>query len=73
MPDFSQIFVADKMSVVAHLVGLEQIGYEKELGLNLSVSSTFFLIWASSFSLSWYLDTIICLSIYFLQYLLANS
>jgi hypothetical protein len=26
------------MSVVAHLVGLEQIGYEKELGLNLNVS-----------------------------------
>jgi hypothetical protein len=25
------------MSVVAHLVGLEQIGYEKELGLNLNV------------------------------------
>jgi hypothetical protein len=32
-----QIFVADRMSVVAHLVGLEQIGYEKELGLNLNV------------------------------------
>ena len=33
-----QVFVADKMSVVAHLVGLEQLGYEKELGLNLNVS-----------------------------------
>ncbi len=27
------------MSVVAHLVGIDQIGYEKELGLTLNVSS----------------------------------
>ncbi|XP_071745850.1 uncharacterized protein [Lepeophtheirus salmonis] len=28
-----QIFVQDKMAVVAHLVGLEQLGYERELGM----------------------------------------
>ena len=33
-----QIFTGDQMAVVAHLVGLEQIGYETELGMNLSVS-----------------------------------
>ena len=32
-----QIFCADKMSVVAHLVGLEQLGYEKTIGLNMAV------------------------------------
>jgi hypothetical protein len=34
-----QIFTGDQMAVVAHLVGLEQIGYESELGMNHSVSS----------------------------------
>ena len=33
-----QIFTGDQMAVVAHLVGLEQIGYEVELGMNHSVS-----------------------------------
>ena len=33
-----QIFTGDKMAVVAHLVGLEQIGYETELGMNHNVS-----------------------------------
>ncbi len=32
-----QIFCGDKMSVVAHLVGLEQLGYEAELGLTQAV------------------------------------
>ena len=30
------------MSVVAHLVGLEQLGYEKSLGMTLGVSATLF-------------------------------
>ena len=34
-----QIFAGDKMSVVAHLVGLEQLGYEKSLGMTLGVSA----------------------------------
>ena len=34
-----QIFAGDKMSVVAHLVGLEQLGYEKTLGMTLGVST----------------------------------
>ena len=34
-----QIFAGDKMSVVAHLVGLEQLGYEKALGMTLGVSN----------------------------------
>ena len=33
-----QIFTGDQMAVVAHLVGLEQIGYETELGMNHNVS-----------------------------------
>jgi hypothetical protein len=33
-----QIFTGDKMTVVAHLVGLEQIGYEKILGMSMGVS-----------------------------------
>ena len=33
-----QIFAGDKMTVVAHLVGLEQIGYEKILGMSMGVS-----------------------------------
>ena len=28
-----QVFCKDQMAVVAHLVGLEQLGYESELGL----------------------------------------
>lgn len=32
-----QIFCGDKMAVVAHLVGLEQLGYETELGLTQAV------------------------------------
>ena len=36
-----QIFAGDKMSVVAHLVGLEQLGYEKSLGMTMGVSITF--------------------------------
>ena len=35
-----QIFAGDKMSVVAHLVGMEQLGYEKSLGMTLGVSTT---------------------------------
>ena len=35
-----QIFTGDQMAVVAHLIGLEQIGYETELGMNLSVSQS---------------------------------
>ena len=34
-----QIFAGDKMTVVAHLVGLEQIGYEKILGMSMGVST----------------------------------
>ena len=37
-----QIFAGDKMSVVAHLVGMEQLGYEKSLGMTLGVSTTWF-------------------------------
>ena len=33
-----QIFAGDAMTVVAHLVGLEQIGYEKILGMSMGVS-----------------------------------
>ena len=33
-----QVFAGDKMSVVGHLVGLEQIGYEKILGMTMAVS-----------------------------------
>lgn len=33
-----QIFCGDKMAVVAHLVGLEQLGYETDLGLTTAVS-----------------------------------
>jgi hypothetical protein len=33
-----QIFAGDKMSVAAHLVGLEQLGYEKMLGMSMAVS-----------------------------------
>lgn len=32
-----QVFVKDKMAAVAHLVGLEQVGYEKTLGINMQV------------------------------------
>ena len=32
----------DKMAVVAHLVGIDQLGYEKELGMTPSVS---FPVW----------------------------
>lgn len=35
-----QIFCGEKMAVVAHLAGLDQLGYETELGLNLAVSNT---------------------------------
>ena len=34
-----QVFAGDKMSVVGHLVGLEQIGYEKILGMTMAVST----------------------------------
>ena len=34
-----QLFVGDKMTVVAHLVGLEQLGYEKVLGMTMGVRS----------------------------------
>ena len=34
-----QIFCGEKMAVVAHLAGLDQLGYETELGLNLAVSN----------------------------------
>ena len=34
-----QLFAGDKMAVVAHLVGLEQLGYEKVLGMTLPVST----------------------------------
>ena len=33
-----QIFTGDQMAVVAHLVGLEQVGYETDLGLDMKVS-----------------------------------
>ena len=33
-----QVFCKDQMAVVAHLVGLEQLGYESELGLTSIVS-----------------------------------
>ena len=33
-----QIFCGDKMACVAHLAGLDQIGYETELGLTKAVS-----------------------------------
>ena len=33
-----QVFAGEKMSVVGHLVGLEQIGYEKILGMTMTVS-----------------------------------
>ena len=36
--EFFEIFTGDKMTVVAHLVGLEQIGYEKILGMSMGVS-----------------------------------
>ena len=36
-----QIFTGDRMAVVAHLVGLEQIGYETELGMNHNVRISF--------------------------------
>ena len=32
-----QIFCGDRMAVVAHLVGVDQLGYEKELGMTPSV------------------------------------
>jgi hypothetical protein len=32
-----QIFCGEKMAVVAHLVGLEQLGYETDLGLTTAV------------------------------------
>ena len=35
----------DKMAVVAHLVGIDQLGYEKELGMTPSVS---FPVWKNS-------------------------
>ena len=35
----------DKMAVVAHLVGIDQLGYEKELGMTPSVS---FPVWRIS-------------------------
>ena len=38
-----QIFTGDQMAVVAHLVGLEQIGYETELGMNHNVSTILYL------------------------------
>ena len=33
-----QIYSGDRMAVVAHLVGLEQLGFEKDLGMNRGVS-----------------------------------
>ena len=33
-----QVYTGDQMAVVAHLVGLEQVGYEADLGVNMSVS-----------------------------------
>ena len=32
-----QVFCGGKMAVVAHLVGLEQLGYETDLGLTTAV------------------------------------
>ena len=34
-----QVFCGGKMAVVAHLVGLEQLGYETDLGLTTAVRS----------------------------------
>ena len=31
-------YFSDKMAMVAHLVGIDQLGYEKELGMTPSVS-----------------------------------
>ena len=33
-----QIFSGDQMAVVGHLVGLEQLGYEKDIGMTEAVS-----------------------------------
>ena len=38
-----QIFSGDQMAVVGHLVGLEQLGYEKDIGMTEAVSKTRFL------------------------------
>ena len=35
-----QIFSGDQMAVVGHLVGLEQLGYEKDIGMTEAVSIT---------------------------------
>ena len=35
-----QVFCGGKMAVVAHLVGLEQLGYETDLGLTTAVRTT---------------------------------
>ncbi len=40
-----QIFCGDKMAVVAHLVGLEQLGYETELGLTQAVRRETRSVW----------------------------
>ena len=36
-----QIFSGDQMAVVGHLVGLEQLGYEKDIGMTEAVSTTY--------------------------------
>ena len=35
---YSEFSLSDKMAMVAHLVGIDQLGYEKELGMTPSVS-----------------------------------
>ena len=46
-----QIFTGDQMAVVAHLVGLEQIGYETELGMNHNVRISFVVMGILNISL----------------------
>ena len=47
-----QIFSGDQMAVVGHLVGLEQLGYEKDIGMTeaVSVHQAFFNITLHSFT-----------------------
>ena len=45
-----QVFCGGKMAVVAHLVGLEQLGYETDLGLTTAVRSQHYI--SSMYSIS---------------------
>lgn len=61
-----QVFCGGKMAVVAHLVGLEQLGYETDLGLTTAVRSQHYIAQTCSICSPLHLIVLILASLCFL-------